>query len=367
MIHRLLAFVFLLHLPTNVRADQVVLTNGDRLSGSIVASEPQGLRFKSDLLGDVHVKWTVIKRITSDQALFVTLKDGRVLSGTVALSGTNVELRGPGTPTSTSLDQVQAVRSADEQASFERLENPRFFELWAGSVDAGLSAAQGNTDILTVTVDAKASRTTHRDKTSLYYTSLFNRDRSSGETATAANAIRSGARYDISLRKRLYVFGFTDFESDELQDLNLRNVVGGGMGWRFVKSRKTMFDVFSGGSFNQEYFSTKLDRKTAEFLLGEELTHKLAARSVFTERLGVFPNLSERGEYRVSFDGSATTKLNHWLNWEITLSDRLLSNPVPGAKRNDAVLSTGLGITFGEENPFHGAFRFVELLVPTHE
>jgi hypothetical protein len=39
--------------------------------------------------------------------------------------------------------------------------------------------------------------------------------------------------------------------------------------------------------------------------------------------------------------------VSSWLVWNLALSNRLLSNPLPGRKKNDFLYSTGLGITFG--------------------
>ena len=37
-----------------------------------------------------------------------------------------------------------------------------------------------------------------------------------------------------------------------------------------------------------------------------------------------------------------------WLTWNLSLSDRYLSNPVPGRKTNDFLYTTGLGIAFAQ-------------------
>lgn len=58
--------------------------------------------------------------------------------------------------------------------------------------------------------------------------------------------------------------------------------------------------------------------------------------------------MSDLGEYRFQLDASAATKLKSWLSWQVTLSDRYLSNPLAGLKSNDAILSTGLRLTFGQ-------------------
>jgi len=40
------------------------------------------------------------------------------------------------------------------------------------------------------------------------------------------------------------------------------------------------------------------------------------------------------------------TKLSRWLSWQLSLSDRLNSNPIPGKKKNDVLFTTGLRFTF---------------------
>jgi hypothetical protein len=130
-------------------------------------------------------------------------------------------------------------------------------------------------------------------------------------------------------------------------------------GWRPGVSRgqdgKTTFDLFGGGSFEQEYFSpnpptvlTSLTRKSGEILAGEELNTKLNSRMTLSERFALYPNLSNAGNYRYQFDASAATKMKKWLSWQITFSDRFLSDPLPGLKKNDLLLTTGVRLTFGK-------------------
>ncbi len=40
--------------------------------------------------------------------------------------------------------------------------------------------------------------------------------------------------------------------------------------------------------------------------------------------------------------------MNRWLTWNVALSDRYPSNPVPGNKTNDWLYTTGVGLSFGE-------------------
>jgi hypothetical protein len=48
----------------------------------------------------------------------------------------------------------------------------------------------------------------------------------------------------------------------------------------------------------------------------------------------------------MNFDIGANTRLFRWLTWNLAVSDRFLSNPVPGRQKNDLLYTTGVGISF---------------------
>ncbi len=341
------------------RADQVTLKNGDRLTGTIVKSDAKTLLIKTELAGDVNVLWDAVTAIVSSQPLHLALKDGQTVVGTVTTADGKLDVATKETgPVATSKDAVVAVRNDDEEKAYDaevdRLRHPRLTDFWGGILDTGLSVTRGNSATVAFNLAAKAARTTERDKISVYATSVYASDNTTPPSRTTAHAIRGGIRGDFNVSDRVFVFGFTDFEYDEFQDLDLRNVLGGGLGHHVVKTKTATFDVFGGGDFEQEYFAanpafpTGLTRKTGEVVLGEELNMKLNERTVIGEKFSLFPNVSDTGSYRFQFDTTAATKLKSWLSWQVTYSDRYLSNPLPGFKKNDLLLSTGLRVTFGK-------------------
>jgi putative salt-induced outer membrane protein len=344
--------LFAILLASMARADQIVLKNGDRLTGSIVKSDGKTLTIKSEFAGTVNIPLDVVVQIGSDQPLYMTLKDGQTLLGTVKTIDGKLAISTSDAGTITaSQDSIQTVRSKEEQAVYQtqldRLRNPSLSDLWSGTADTGLSLTRGNANTTTFNFGFNATRTTTRDKISVYMTNLYARNSTTGESLVTANAKRGGARYDINLSSKVFAFGLGDLENDEFQKLDLRLTLGGGLGWHVKKKEHTSFDVFGGASLNRENYSTGLNRSSAEVLLGEELTHKLSARTSFKERAVLYPNMTESGEYRFTFDASALTLLNSWLGWTLTFSDRYVSNPVEGTKSNDVLMSTGLRLTFG--------------------
>jgi putative salt-induced outer membrane protein YdiY len=338
-----------------LRADVVALTNGDRVSGQIVAADPEALTIKTEYLGEVKAQWPAITEIRSDATLFVTDANGQVLVGPVSTSEGTLRVR-TAEAGMVPVDKaaVRSIRNEEQQqayaAEIERLRNPSLLDFWSGYFDTGLSFTQGNSETRTFTTAAKTQRKTDRDKITVYATSILAQNSTTGDTETTANAIRGGSRYELNVSERLFTFGFIDLEFDEFQNLDLRNVLGGGMGWHVKQTERTVFDVFAGGSFNQEFFSGDITRRSAELVVGEELNYKLSDRLNWSERLVFYPNLSEGGEYRLQFDTALVTQLYHWVGWQISLSNRFLTNPIPGIKKNDLLLTTGLRFNFGREN-----------------
>jgi Protein of unknown function, DUF481 len=362
----ILTMVSLSLLTLQVFADQLTLKNGDRLSGTIVKSDDDAktLLIKTDLAGDVTVKWDAITALVSSQPLHIMLSDGRVIVGRVSTTDGILEIATDGGTVPAAHDAVKAIRDNATQAEIDRLQHPRLRDYWSGLFDLGLSLTEGNSSTAALTIAGKASRVVPKNKLTLYYTQVYSRDSNESPARTTANAIHGGVRDEFNLNPRVYVFAFTDFDEDALQHLDLRNVLGGGLGYHVINTRKMQFDVFGGASFNQEYFASytianpaplpvllfepSQTRHSAEIVAGESLSTKLGPRTTVSEQLSFFPNLSSTGEYRVTFDANAVTKLKTWLGWQMTFSDRYISDPPFGLKGNDLLLSTGLRLTFGK-------------------
>jgi putative salt-induced outer membrane protein len=336
---------------TLLRADQVTLKNGDRLTGSVVKFDGKNLIFKSEYAGPVTLPWDAVTTVTSASPLHIGLQDGQTVVGVVSTDAGNFQVQTQNTGTIVAArDTVKSIRSNEEQAAYdaeiERYRNPRLIDLWAGFVDLGYALTQGNADTSNLTVSANANRVTRRDKTSVYFTSLYARSDAGGRSVASANARRGGLNYSRNISPRVFAFGSVDLEFDQFQSLDLRFSPAGGFGYHAVKTERSVFDLLGGVSLNKEYFSNDVRRTSGEILLGEEWVYKLSNLSSLRHKLVFYSNVTDTGNYRVNFDTSAVTTLRKWMAWQFTVSDRLLSNPVPGRKKNDLLVTTGLRFTF---------------------
>lgn len=329
-------------------ADQLTLKNGDRVTGSIVRSDGKSVILKSDLIGDVTVALENIVTISSDKPLYVGLTDGRTVVGLLGATADRAEIKASSGAVTIGRDAITFIRSESEQQAYESTLHPGWFEQWTGGADLGIALTKGNSDTTNVALGLGLTRETLRDKTSIYAASIYNRDNTSGVSRTVANTIRFGVRYDRDFSRKWFGYGFTDLERNGLQDLNLRWVIGGGLGYHAIRNERTKLDLLGGLAMNREYFEgIDNDRTSAEAQIGQTLSHQFNSRVSLNEQLFFFPNLSNGGEYRINFDTSLVTDITRRIGWQLTLSDRYLSNPPPGFKQNDLLLTTGVKLKLG--------------------
>jgi hypothetical protein len=223
--------------------------------------------------------------------------------------------------------------------------HPGWGQLWVATGSLGLAGTAGNAKTRTLTTDFTASRVTHTDKTTLTFNTITASALVNGDTAQTAKAIRGGIAYDHNVSPRLFVTSFNNNEYDKFQNLDLRFVLGGGFGVHALQTERGRLDISGGGDFNHERFGNGINRKSGEFFWGDDYTFRISRMVALVQGYRMFNNLSNTGEYRVTFDLSVATKLTRWLNWTVTSGDRFLTNPVLGRKRNDFVYTTGVGVT----------------------
>ncbi len=330
-------------------ADELTMKNGDRLSGAIVKFDGKAITLKSDYAGTLTITWDAVTAITSTQPLNVSFQGGQSMVGTITTADgkLTVETAASG-PVSAPRASLLYIRNNAEEASHAVEVDPRLIDLWTGNLALGYSKTQGNSKTTNINLNGTAARVTATDKTSAYINSLFASDATSGTRVTTANSQRGGLQYDRNLSPKLYAFGGADFESDQFQSLDLRFVPGGGFGYHAIKTSKTIFDVSAGVTLDREYYVNNVNHSYAEAQATEEFTYRFTKVTTLHQKNVIFPNLSSTGDLRNNFDISADTKLRKWLAWQVAISDRYISNPLPGRLRNDLIITTGVNLTLSK-------------------
>jgi putative salt-induced outer membrane protein YdiY len=351
-----------LGLAPSVFADQITLKNGDRLTGTVVKSDGKTLVLHTEFAGDVTLQFAAITQITTDKELHVSTSDKRTVVGPVTSNDGKLEVATKaGGTVEVPVGNVVLIRNDAEQAAYDKSLHPGLTHGWNGGADVGFSLARGNSETENLALALNATHPTLNDKIILHVSSIYTSNQLA-TPSTVADLIQAGVRYDRNINPRMFGFGSADFMSNALQDLDLRSVYAGGLGYHAIKSAGTTLDFLAGINYTHEtysngppvtpatvpptYTSYGVTNRFAALTLGEDLTHKLGKSTVLTENLYVFPDLSNTGEYRATFNFGSVTKMSKWLGWQNQFGDIYVSNPPSTAKKNDVIFTTGLNFSF---------------------
>jgi putative salt-induced outer membrane protein YdiY len=335
-------------------ADTVVLKNGDHLTGTVETSDGKNVSLKTDFAGEIQIQWSAIAEIKTDKPIFVVMPDKSTVSGIVTTEGSNIVVHPvSGPPVQLAVSQVTVVRGEEQQTAYEKSLHPGILEAWKGGINLGFALARGNSETTNLTTGFTADRKTMNDEITAYFTSLYSTNDKTGG-GTIANSIVGGIKYDRNITKRVFVFGSGDFTHDELQFLDVRAIYSGGLGYHLINNPNTTLDVLAGVNYTHESYSAgnaigsvAVSRNLAGVTVGESGMHKFGKSTTATEVFYFYPDLSNTGQYRFSFDAASVTRINKWFGWQIGLSDRYVSNPpIVGTKANDVIFTTGVNFSF---------------------
>ncbi len=301
------AFCFFLFGGINVaHADLFLMKNGDRIRGKLVKAEKGQMTVSTAYSGELKLAMSEVAKILTRKPVVVKLSGGRMAKGALhSQKDGRLALR-----------LVKKSRRA--YLNWEDIEaiNPPP-RTWDGDMSFGGSTQTGNTDRSSLSIGGDWKRRIGKlDRTSISF--LFNFSKEDEET-TAQNTFGS-LKYDHFYNKKIYAYLSTTFLNDKFKDLNLRTVVGPGLGYLVWNDEngKTL-DLEAGISYFSEDLIDDEDQKWATGRLAADLAFKVFKIFRFRNKLEVFPNLIEFGRYTSRNVASLTTALGN--GWSFKLSN----------------------------------------------
>jgi len=158
------ATLFLLFWSFHSFADQVVMSNGDRLSGLIIKSDAKALVIKTEFAGEVTVQWAAISEINSTDPLHITVHDGQPLVGKIKSSQNNVEVetREKGSVLIPK-DSISSLRNDSEETAYQKSLHPGLLQGWNGGANISFALTRGNSQTKNLALAFTADRKTTTD------------------------------------------------------------------------------------------------------------------------------------------------------------------------------------------------------------
>jgi len=100
-------------LSTALLADQVVMKNGDKVSGDIVKKDAKTLTIKSKFFGVLTLPWDEVESVRADTPINVVLPGEQTVKGTLAPAGGKIEVGAEGQKRTVAPAEIIALRNAE--------------------------------------------------------------------------------------------------------------------------------------------------------------------------------------------------------------------------------------------------------------
>ncbi len=315
-------------------ADEVILTNGDRLSGKIIDVRDGILTLETGYSEPVKLKFEAVEKMSSTEPVELHLTGGEVLKGKIT-TNTNRQAAveaGPGREAvAVALDNIAALNPP-----------PKEPVTWKGNVTLGGNLQDGNTDSMNLSAGALAVRRSENDR--ILINVLYNKTEDNG-VRTAENTYGQ-LKYDYFLSPKWYLYLNIDMLTDGFKDINFRTSVGPGVGYQVWEEENRALGLEAGVSYTSEDRDLGEDTDWISARLGVNFLYRLFDRIVFTDQFVIYPNLDDTGEYTLRNDAALVTDIG--ASWALRLANIWERNSNPGIdlKKDDFTWIVGLQYSF---------------------
>jgi len=314
--------------------DEVMLKNGDRLTGKIT-TEGSNLTVDTGPAGKITVDLKNVKSFSTGAAIDILMNDGTRVHGRVD-SGPDGQImlapdNGP----------ARAIAFAD----FKQVNPPP--STWIGNILIGGLLVRGNTDADSLNAAINVSRRGDHDRITLGAQYIFARTKSPGQSKTeTADDLQGNVKYDYFFTPKFYGYGVVDAEHDVIAKIDLRLSPGVGVGYQWFDTKVFSFNTEGGiGWLYRKYahdgHTSSVDARAAYHLKWVPVAHV----NVFHD-FEYLPGLDRLSNYFFDTDAGVRADITEKMYTEFKVQYQYDSRPAPGRGSNDIRYILGVGWTF---------------------
>lgn len=329
----LLSLLFLITLSwvRPAAADQLLLSNGDRLTGVVTGMVDGKITLETGYSNPIVVETAEIKAIFTERDLEVHLVNSSIRKARLTTTDQGTLLLLPSTGSEALPVTWQDISSINPPP-----------KKWSTSITVGADVQSGNTERGSGSVEAEVKWKGDTDRLGARF--LFNYAQEDGKL-TARNSY-GGLNHDHFFDGKLYAHLGLELLSDEFRDLNLRTVVGPAVGYQLWDQKERSLGVELGVTYFIEDHKEDKDTRWATGRAAATLSWQILTGITFTDRIVTYPGIQRLGEYQLRNEAGITSAIRP--GWSLRLSNIIEfdSNPATDVKKTDLFWILGLQHTF---------------------
>ena len=301
-------------------ADKIEFGDGNILQGTVSSFNDGTLTFSTDYAKKIKIPFGIIKTISTDKAVALQLVNKSTLKGkltTLENGQVAIILEPIGETVPVQWDQVKYINKPKGS--------------WDGSFSAGGTVQTGNVERTSVSVGFDAGREWEHDRFQMRF--LHNYAEDTG-TVTARNTF-GALKFDHFFTDAVFTALSLELLKDEFKDLNLRAIIGLGLGYRIWNDDIKTLEIEAGVTYFSEDLDVGMDDQFAAGRIGITYSYQVLENLLFTDHMLYYPSFEEPKEYRLRNEASLTSQLGS--GWSVKLSHIFdqNSNPSPTVEDKD--------------------------------
>jgi hypothetical protein len=365
--------------------EELTLKNGDRLTGELLNSTGTEIKFKTDLAGEVTVKWENVKELSSKREFAIVPKDVKDARESAIVPQGEIKISEKGvlvTPISAVKPETKAAPAGTEakpgvttqavaakevpiskisyvvdDATYQKEIHKAigFRSGWSGHVTTGTSMifSTQNSSLFQVDTALKRSVPTvswlnPKLRTTIDFTLSAGKTTQPGTETTITNIFHAGSERDEYFSPRGYYLQLFTLDHNYAQGLVLQQNYGGGIGATLFKRKEAEFDITADLHYeNQQFNATANVEQLTLHLIGSTLTEAYTrkwGKLQFDEKLLADIAWNNASAFSASGTSSIRMPVYKKLAFSVSTIDNFLNNPQIGYKKNSFQFTTGFAL-----------------------
>lgn len=316
------------------QADEIIMQNGDRISGTVVSKQGDTLLFATPYAGELKILWHKVISLRTDKPVHIRLNDQNSIQAQVAPAGPGtVQLQGKelGTQDAIAISKIAQINppkvATDAGVKVK------------GYINAGFELKQGNSDTEKLHLDTEVVARTKENRYTIG--AEYNREKDQN-TETVSNRL-GYMKYDHFLREKWYLYANGSFKKDKFKDLNLRSTIGLGSGRQFWESDERNLSLEAGLTYVNDDFIVTTDNDYAALRWAIKYDQRFLKKlQLFHEHEGL-QGLESSGDVSIRSKTGIRVPIVDNLKATAQLNADWENNPAPGKEREDLTWLLSLG------------------------
>jgi putative salt-induced outer membrane protein YdiY len=312
-------------------ADVVVISNGDRLTGTVVEVYDGKLTLDTDYAGTIKISWGKVEAVETEHLVRLRFHDDRVVEGRL-VAGAKGELRFQ--------EEGKPAPEAFQKGQLERLNEPG--TVWHGHLTLSSKMEGGNTRSTALQLTGEMLRET--ENTRLVVRGNYGHETKS-DVETEDNYYVLG-KFDLHLTTAWFAYLSDEVRRDKFEDLTYRNVISAGPGYLVYRGDRFDLRVEAGPAYITEEIS---DGTSDSWFGGRAAVHfrfQLPFGLEIRDDFVYWPNLEQWTNWQLHNELSLNTRIGQGWHFSVSLFTDRDNHPELGRQKEDHKFLVGIGYRF---------------------